>query len=590
MMGSEAPESPGALEWLRPPPTTPEERGLYALVQEIIVRTRLRRAAPFGAAATLTVSGIGGLHFAPGWREAAWGSAGAAAIALVVFHGFLMPRSRPMRIATTAALGLGVAAAIDIMAIPTGGIGSPAFPAIMLIWLYGSVVAPLSMREILFNVALELLLAIVIFAHFGPGPSGASARAMTIGFVTVGFVLMVLGTALRERGSVQAFLTQQRLDDANRRLSAQSKALEQLNGELEERVEKQVAETKARARDVELLNRQLQERVVERSRELAAALDRLARGTPRPSVATGDVLNGRFEIVRAIGAGGMGEVFEGIDRATGSRVALKVIHGRRAHDLVDLQRFLVEARAAAAISHEGIVRTLDVDVTPEGTVFQVMELLDGTTMEAWIARPGQRSVGAVSAVGRVLADALAAAHQAGVVHRDIKPGNVMLGRTDGSIKVLDFGLSKIVEGGTSHVSVTHSQMVMGTPAYMAPEQFLHSKSAGSEADVYSLGVVLYEALTGMLPLQGETNAALFVAHTEYDPVDLRERRPEVPLDIAAVIMRCLEKDLRQRPRAAEVASVLAFHARPEEVRVDGEAADERRFDTGAATLVEPPRE
>ncbi|HEX8789595.1 MAG TPA: protein kinase, partial [Polyangiaceae bacterium] len=567
-MGTEASEKRGALGWLRPPPMTREQRGLYALVQESIVRERFRRAAPFGAAATLTVSGIGALRFAPDWRAAAWAAAGAAATGLLVVHGFLMPRRRAMRIAVTAALGLAVAASIDILAIPTGGIGSPAFPAIMLIWLYGSVVAPLSMREILFNVALELLLAIGIFAQFGPGASGSTARAMTIGFVGVGFVLMVLGTALRERGTVQAFLTQQRLDEANRRLSDQSTALEQLNGELERRVEDQVAEIRARARDVELLNRQLQERVVERSRELAAALERLAQGAPRADVAPGNVLIGRFEIVRPIGAGGMGEVFEGIDRATGARVAVKVIHGRRAHDLVDLQRFLVEARAAAAISHEGIVRTLDVDVTPDGTVFQVMELLDGTTMEAWIAKPGSRSLGAVAAVGRVLADALAAAHRAGVVHRDVKPGNVMLGR-DGSIKVLDFGLSKIVEAGASRVSVTHSQMVMGTPAYMAPEQFLHSKSAGSEADVYSLGVVLYEALTGVLPFQGETNAALFVAHTEHDPMDVRARRPEVPQEVAAIVMRCLEKDLRERPHAADVASVLVAHARPEDLSVEG---------------------
>jgi hypothetical protein len=554
---------------------TAEERTRYARAQESIVRERLRRAAPFGAAANLTVSGVGALRFAPEWRAAAWVSAGVAAMALLVVHGFLMPRTRPMRITITAVLGLAVANSIYIMAIPTGGLGSPAFPAIMLIWLYGSVVAPLSMREILFNVALELLLAIAIFACFGPGSSGESARAMTIGFVSVGFVLMVLGTALRERGAVHAFLTQQRLD--------------QLNAELEHRVESQVAEIRERAHDVELLNRQLQERVVERSRELAAALERLAQGAPNPSVAPGDVLNGRFEIVRAIGAGGMGEVFEGVDRATAARVAVKVIHGRRAHDLVDLQRFLVEARAAAAISHEGIVRTLDVDVTPEGTVFQVMELLDGTTMEDWIARPGSRSVGAVAAVGRVLADALAAAHQAGVVHRDVKPGNVMLGR-DRSIKVLDFGLSKIVEAGSSHVSVTHSQMVMGTPAYMAPEQFLHSKSAGPEADVYSLGVVLYEALTGVLPLQGETNAALFVAHTEHDPLDVRARRPEVHQDVAAVVMRCLEKDLRERPSAAEVSAVLALHARPEEVGVEGNPSCERRFDTEAATLVEPPHQ
>jgi hypothetical protein len=516
---------------------TAEERRRFAQTQESIIRDRLRHAAPFGAAATLTLSGVGGMHFTPAWRLATWAVAGVAAIALLAVHGLRTPPARSTRIAATAALGLAVAASIYVLAIPTGGIGSLAFPAIMLIWLYASVVAPLGVREILFNAALELLLGIVIFDRFGLEFAGPTERAIPIGFVSVGLVLIVLGTALREREAAHAFLKQLRLEE-------------------------QVAETRKRAGDLELLNKQLQERVVERSRELAAARERLAQGAPWRSVLPGDVLNGRFEIGRAIGAGGMGEVFEGIDRMTGSRVAVKVIHGRRADDLADLERFLVEARAAAAISHQGIVRTLNVDVTPEGTVFQVMELLDGTTMEAWIARPGLRSVGAVSAVGRVLADALAAAHRAGVVHRDIKPGNVMLGRADGRIKVLDFGLSKILDVGASQVSRTHSQMVMGTPAYMAPDQFPH----GPEADVYSLGVVLYEALTGVRPLHGETNAAPIVAHTEYDPIDVRARRADVPPDIAAVVMGCLEKDLRRRPRAADVASVLAFHARPEEVR------------------------
>jgi hypothetical protein len=472
--------------------------------------------------------GVGALRFSPGWREAAWASAVVAAIGLLVVHGFFMPGTRPMRMAATAVLGLVVAASIDIMAIPTGGIGSPALPAIMVVWLYGAVIVTLGMRELLFNVALELLLAIALFDRFGLGSSEPTARVMTLGFIGVGFVLLIFGTALRERAAVRAFQTQRRLDAA------------------------------------EALNRQLQERVVERSRELGVARERLAQGAPWRSVLPGDVLNSRFEIGRAIGAGGMGEVFEGVDRKTESPVAVKVIHGRRADDLGDIERFLAEARAAAAISHEGIVRTLQVDVTPEGTVFQVMELLDGITMEAWIAMPGLRSVGAVSAVGRVLAGALAAAHKDGVVHRDVKPGNVMLGRTRGSIRVLDFGLSQILGAGPGRVSGKHTQMVMGTPEYMAPDQFPH----GPEADVYSLGVVLYEGLTGVLPLQGETNAELLVAH-KYEPIDVRTRRTDVPPDVAAVVMGCLEKDLRKRPRATEVASVLAFHARPEEVSADG---------------------
>jgi hypothetical protein len=540
-MGSVAPDGPDA-PGLRPPSITAEERRRYVQTQESVIRDRLRHAAPFGAAATLTLSAVGGMHFTPTWRLAAWATAGAAAIGLIAVHGFRMAPARSTRIAATSALGLVVAASIYILAIPTGGVGSPALPAILLVWLYGSVVAQLGLGELLFNVALELLLAVALFDRFGLGFSGPTAPVVTIGFVSLGFVLVVLGTALRERGAVRAFLTQLRLEE-------------------------QVAEMRRRARELEGHNQELQERGVKRSGELRVARDRLSQGAPWRSVLPGDVLKDRFEIGRAIGAGGMGEVFEGIDRASGSRVAVKVIHGTRADDLVDLQRFLVEARAAATISHEGIVRTLDVDVTPEGTVFQVMELLDGTTMEAWIARPGLRSVGAVSAVGRVLADTLAIAHKAGVVHRDIKPGNVMLGRADGSIKVLDFGLSKIVDANASQVSETHSQMVMGTPAYMAPDKFPH----GPEADVYSLGVVLYEALTGVRPLHGEKNAAPVVAHTEYEPVDVRARRADVPPDIAAVVMGCLEKDLRRRPRAADVASVLSFHARPEEVRADGGA-------------------
>jgi serine/threonine-protein kinase len=587
MMGPAQPDRRGLLEWLRPPAMTPEERRLYTLTQEGVIVDRFGRAAPFGATATLAVGFVGSIHFEPEWRRMLWISGALAAAGLLVVHGVLRPKSRPLRMATTAAAGLSVAAVIDLMAIPTGGVGSPAFPAITLIWLYGSVVAPLNMREILMNVALELCLAVAMFTPTWPVGGRPGEPAMTLLFVLVGFMLLVLGTALRERGTIQAFLTQRRLDDANHQLSEQRAALEQLNGELEHHVDAQVAEIRSRAHDVEVLNRQLQERVVERSRELAAALARVAEGGGNPSIVAGAVLNGRFEIVRAIGSGGMGEVFEGIDRVTGTRVAVKAIHGKHRHDVLDLQRFLVEARAAAAVSHEGIVRTFDVDVTPEGTVFHVMELLEGTTMADWIGAPGRRPIGAVAAVGRVLADALAAAHRAGVVHRDVKPGNVMLAQRGRSIKVLDFGLSKIVEAGASPISVTHSQMVMGTPAYMAPEQFLHSKSAGPEADVYSLGVVLYEAFAGVLPFDGETNVAFFVAHTEHDPVHLRAKRSEVPADVSSMIMRCLEKDLRERPSAEDVARVLEPHARADELRVDDEPASEPRFDPDATTIQEP---
>jgi serine/threonine protein kinase len=300
-------------------------------------------------------------------------------------------------------------------------------------------------------------------------------------------------------------------------------------------------------------------------------------------VEAGTVLGGRVEIVRPVGAGAMGEVFEGVDRRTGRHVAVKIIHEKPGLDLADLQRFLVEARAAAAVAHAGIVRTFDVDVTADGTVFQVMELLEGSTMSAWIALPGARPIGAVAAVGHVLAEALAAAHEAGVVHRDVKPGNVML-TVDGGVKVLDFGLSKIADAGGNDLAVTQSHALLGTPAYMAPEQFAHARSVGPAADVYSLGAVLYEALTGVLPYGGATTGAILLAHAQGTPVDVAVRRASIPRDVARTVMACLSRDHAARPRAAYVARLLALHARPEELRADLAAGGVRHFDPDAPTL------
>ena len=264
----------------------------------------------------------------------------------------------------------------------------------------------------------------------------------------------------------------------------------------------------------------------------------------------------------------MGDVFEAIDRVTGAPVAVKVIQARRVHDSGDLRRFLVEARAAAAVSHTGIVRTFDVDVTPDGTIFQVMELLKGVTMAEWIARPGLRPIGAVAAAGRVLAEALAAAHAAGVVHRDIKPHNAMLILEAPGIKVLDFGISKVTSGAEDEVGLTKSRAILGTPAYMAPEQLVDSKFAGPASDVYSMGVVLYQAFTGKRPFDGGVER-LFASHTEQPPPNVRAGRPDLPVGIADTIMSCLEKDAAARPTALVVAEALAPHA--DAASLEGEA-------------------
>jgi len=257
----------------------------------------------------------------------------------------------------------------------------------------------------------------------------------------------------------------------------------------------------------------------------------------------------------------MGEVFEAYDRITRSRVAVKTIHSRRISDVTTLHRFLTEARAAAAVRHDAIVRTLDVDVTPNGTLFHVMELLEGETLAGWLARTESRPVGAIARVGHVVAGALAAAHAAGLVHRDIKPANIMLIAAPPGAKVLDFGVAKL-EGSTAvedELVRTQQDAILGTPAYMAPEQALAPASVSGAADVYSLGVVLYEALSLMLPHEADSVARLIYVISTAPPKHLRERCPAVPVELADLVMRCLEKEPSSRPSAASVATeLLAF--------------------------------
>jgi serine/threonine protein kinase len=318
-----------------------------------------------------------------------------------------------------------------------------------------------------------------------------------------------------------------------------------------------VAEIRTRAQDIESLNTQLQQRVIDRSRELAAALSRLGRSEPASSPPIGTVLNGRIELVRALDAGGMGEVFEAIDTATRSRVAVKTIHSRRTSDVTTLQRFLTEARAAAAVRHDAIVRTLDVDVTPEGTLFHVMELLEGQTLADWMEQTASRPLRTIARFGHVVADALATAHAAGLVHRDIKPANIMLVATPPGVKVLDFGVAKLRdEPMEGDLGLTQGDAILGTPAYMAPEQVLDPASVSGSADVYSLGVVLYEALSLTLPHSAESAAKLLVVISTAPPTHLRERCPAVPAELADLVMRCLTRDPKARPDAATLAAEL----------------------------------
>ena len=259
----------------------------------------------------------------------------------------------------------------------------------------------------------------------------------------------------------------------------------------------------------------------------------------------GTELGGRYRLVRRLGVGGMGEVWEAEDGVLERRVAVKLVRGHQRDDPSVLARFEREAQTGARLSHPGLATVYDYGTAPEG-VYLVMELLAGETLAERLRRGPVPAVEAADLVAEA-AEALAVAHAAGVVHRDVKPSNLML--TPGGVKVMDFG---IATGGGDPLTATG--LVVGTAAYLAPER-AQGQGAGPEADVYGLGVVLVEAVTGERAFGGETPAETAFAHVHGTAPDLAGR-PGVPPAVADAARWALAKDPAERPSAAELAGLL----------------------------------
>jgi serine/threonine-protein kinase len=277
----------------------------------------------------------------------------------------------------------------------------------------------------------------------------------------------------------------------------------------------------------------------------------------------GEVLAGKYQVEEILGAGGMGVVVAARHVALRQRVALKFLVPAATRMPGAAARFLREAQAAAAIQSEHVARVLDVGTLANGAPYMVMEHLSGVDLARHLKERGSLSLEDTVDFVLQASEALAEAHSLGIVHRDLKPGNLFLTRRpEGSplVKVLDFGLSKVVLGeeDAPDTSLTATNVVAGSPHYMSPEQVRSLKHVDARTDVWALGVILYELLTGKRPFEGNTVTALCAAVAADTPPPARVLRPDIPQAVETLISACMEKDPSRRlPTVAHLAVGLA---------------------------------
>jgi serine/threonine-protein kinase len=255
------------------------------------------------------------------------------------------------------------------------------------------------------------------------------------------------------------------------------------------------------------------------------------------------VFGRRYRVTERIGTGGMADVYKAVDETLGRTVAVKVMHTRYADDPDFVQRFRHEASAAANLSHPSIVNIYDYGVEG-GTYYIVMELVRGTDLKAVVKEHGALDPIKVAEYGAQVCSALTIAHGYGIIHRDIKPQNIVL-TPDGTIKVMDFGIARAVDSDS-----TQTGSVLGTAQYVSPEQ-AQGRKLGPESDLYSLGVVLYELSTGTLPFEGDTPVSVALKHVNDEAVPPRSVNPQIPPALEAVIMKAMQKDPARRYRSAD---------------------------------------
>ena len=261
---------------------------------------------------------------------------------------------------------------------------------------------------------------------------------------------------------------------------------------------------------------------------------------------------GNYRIVRLLGEGGFGEVYLAENPLIERRAAVKVLHTALARDAELVRRFLNEARAASAIRHRNIIEVFDAGVTADGAPYILMEFLEGVSLQKRLADKGRLPLPQALEIARQAASALAAAHAAGIVHRDLKPENLFLvpdAAAPGGerVKILDFGIAKIKRaGGTGGTMRTQAGLIMGSPAYMSPEQCKDSADVDLRSDIYSFAIIIYEMLAGQTPYVAGSGTEMLIMHLTATPGPLRELAANVPAHVEAAVKRALSRSRDER--------------------------------------------
>jgi serine/threonine protein kinase len=273
--------------------------------------------------------------------------------------------------------------------------------------------------------------------------------------------------------------------------------------------------------------------------------------TPRETLGRGILFAGRYEVIEALGVGGMGEVYRVEDKKVGQEVALKLIKPEIAANKKTIDRFRHELKTARMISHRNVCRMFDLG-EEKGTYFITMEYIAGEDLKSFMRRSKQLALRTAISIAKQISDGLTEAHRLGVVHRDLKPGNIMIDK-EGNARIMDFGIARSLEAN----GITGEGIIVGTPEYMSREQ-VEGTDVDQRSDIYSLGILLYEMVTGEVPFKGDTAFAIALKHKSEQPHSPQKLNPQIPDELSRLILKCLEKDREKRYQGAgEVLPELA---------------------------------